>query len=137
MSLQCCSVGKEPKKAIISCDGACLEGEIARGAANMLARKLENLATRICLGNAVTVKNSGALENIIRATKVILVEGCSLKCGTNILKQKLPDLQAIIVDASKFYSCDHNKYFNVYDLPREKIDEYSANVVKHIEESFL
>lgn len=137
MSEQCCSAGSEPNKAIIACDGACLKGEIARDAANRLARNPENSATRVCLGHAVTAENSGMLERVINAAKVISVEGCSLKCGTNILKQKLPELQATVVDASKFYNCDHSKYFNVYDLPRDRIDEYSAKVVKHIEQSFL
>lgn len=124
---------KEPKTAILSCEGACIKGEVARVAANMLAYRLRrDTAVRICLGDAAT-GNSGMVELITRAPKVISIEGCPLSCGMTILKKRLPELQATIVDASQLYSFDRNKCFEIFDLPKEQIEEYAINVAKHIE----
>ena len=68
MSIQCCSqcetssrvcndgvnyvkreLVHDPKKAVIACEGACIKGEVARVAANILAYRLKrDLAVRIC-----------------------------------------------------------------------------------------
>jgi uncharacterized metal-binding protein len=122
-----------PKKAILSCEGACIKGEVARIAANLLAYRLQrNSSVRICLGDATT-GNSGMIELINRAPEVISIEGCPLHCGVNILKTRLPKLQATIIDASTLYSFDRSKYFEIFELPREQIEEYALNVANYIE----
>lgn len=124
---------KEPKTAVISCEGACIKGEVARAAANILAYQLKrDSAVRICLGDAAT-GNSRMVDLITRAPKVISIEGCPLSCGTAILMKRLPDLKATIIDASMLYVFDRTKYFEIFDLPREQIDEYAQSVAKHIE----
>ncbi len=81
-----------PKIAVLACEGGCVKGEVARVAANILAYKLQrDAAVRICLGDAAT-GNSGMLDLVNRAPKVIAVEGCPLQCGTEIMRYRLPDL---------------------------------------------
>ena len=59
------------KKAIISCEGGCLKGEIARVTTNILAYRLQRSnAVRICLGDAAT-GNSGFFNLINRAPQVL------------------------------------------------------------------
>lgn len=126
---------QEPKTAILSCEGACIKGEVARVAANMLAYRLQrDAAVRICMGDAAT-GNSGFADLVNRAPKVISVEGCPLSCGVTILKKRLPDLKATVVDASQLYSFDRSKYFEIFDLPREQIEEYAIAVAKHINQN--
>ena len=124
---------KSPKKAVIACEGSCINGEVARLAANSLAYDRQREATvRICLGDAST-GNSGMVELVKRAPEVIAIEGCPLHCGTAILQTRLPDLQTTIIDAAKLYSFDHAKFSNVLDFSREQLDEYAKNVVDYAE----
>ena len=78
-----------PRTAILACEGGCLKGEVARVAANMLAYKLErDTSVRICLGDAVTGE-SGFVKLLEEAPRVIVIEGCFLHCGSQIVKTRL------------------------------------------------
>lgn len=117
-----------PKIAVMACEGACIKGEVARVAANMLAYKMHrDKAVRICLGDAVT-GNSGFAELIQRAPEVIAIEGCPLQCGTEILKSRLPDVNPTVVIASSLYEYDKAKYFEIFDLPHSTIEEFATQV---------
>ncbi|MDT8901681.1 putative zinc-binding protein [Anaeroselena agilis] len=120
-----------PKKAVIACEGACIKGEVARSAANLLAYRLkaEN-AVRICLGDAAT-GDSGMTELVRRAPEVIAIEGCPLCCGLTVLRSRIPNLAATVIDASKLYSFDREANFEIFDLPREQIDKYAGIVAEH------
>ncbi len=120
-----------PKKVVIACEGACIKGEVARTAANMLAYWLRAVeAVRICLGDAAT-GDSGMTELVKRAPEVIAIEGCPLHCGLTVLKSRFPDLQATVVEASTPYSFDREANFEIFDLPREQIEGYARAVAEH------
>lgn len=121
-----------PKKAVISCEGACVKGEVARVAANLLAYRLErDAAVRICLGDAATA-DSGMTRLVERAPEVIAVEGCPLRCATEILRRRLPDLRPRVFDASAHYSYDREACFEILDLPRAQLEAHGAAVAEHI-----
>lgn len=127
-------VSLPPKKAILACEGGCLKGEIARVAANILAYKLQrDAAVRICLGDAAT-GNSGFIDLVTRAPEVIALEGCPLNCGTEIMKRRIPDLNATIIDVSALYEFDRSKYFEIFDMPSTEIEEYAYKVATYIQE---
>ncbi len=120
-----------PKKAVIACEGACIKGEVARSAANLLAYRLQKgKAVRICLGDAAT-GDSGMAELVKRAPEVIAIEGCPLHCGLTVLQSRLPDLKATVIEASTLYSFDREGNFEIYDLPREEIDKFAGSVADH------
>lgn len=120
-----------PKKAVVACEGACIKGEVARTAANRLAYRLQKSnAVRICLGDAAT-GNSGMTELVKRAPEVIVIEGCPLHCGLTVLKSRIPDLKATVIDASKLYSFDREANFEIYDLPREEIEKFAGIAADH------
>lgn len=126
-----------PKKAIIACEGACIKGEVARTAANILAYRLNpDTAVRICLGDATT-GNSGMTELVLRAPEVIAIEGCPLCCGLTVLKSRIPELKATAVDASKLYTFDREAHFEIFDLPREQIEEFAGIVADHVSKQFI
>lgn len=122
------------KVAILSCEGACIKGEVTRVAANILAYRLErDKAVRICLGDAST-GNSGMLDLIRRAPGVIALEGCYLHCGTQILKSRDQNIVTLIVDTSALYSFDREKYFEIFDMPRDEIDSLALKVAEAVRE---
>jgi uncharacterized metal-binding protein len=121
-----------PKKAVIACEGACVKGEIARVAANLLAYRLErDAAVRICLGDAATA-DSGMSRLVRRAPEVIAIEGCPLRCGTEILRRRMPDLQATVFEASSAYTYDRGTCFEIMDMPREQIEAHASAVADHV-----
>lgn len=130
-------MGCPPKKAVLSCEGACIKGEVTRVAANILAYRLQrDNAVRICLGDAST-GNSGMYDLIRQAPEIIALEGCYLHCGTEIMKMRDPDFRATIVETSQFYSFDREKYFEIFDLPRSEIDEFAGKVAEEVQSRFF
>lgn len=123
------------RTAIMACEGACIKGEVARLAANILAYKLErDSSVRICLGDAAT-GNSGFVDLVKKPSKTIVIEGCFLHCGTEIMKKRIPDFDPIIVEAIRLYSFDRDKYFEIFDLPREQLEQYAQQVADYVQKS--
>lgn len=130
-------LARSPRIAVMACEGGCIKGEVARVAANILAYQLErDAAVRICLGDAVT-GNSGFVELVKQAPKTIVIEGCSLNCGTQIMKTRLPDFEPIIVEAIRLYSFDRDKYFEIFDMPRAEIEQYAKIVADYVEKTIF
>jgi uncharacterized metal-binding protein len=126
-----------PKKAITSCEGGCIKGEIARVTANILAYRLQRSnAVRICLGDAAT-GNSGFFDLINRAQQVLAIEGCPLQCGTEIIKKRSPEYNPTVIDVSQLYEFDRTKYFEIFDMPRQEIDERAEKLAAYISENFF
>lgn len=125
-----------PRDAIMCCEGACIKGEIARVAANILSYQLEkSKAVRICLGDAST-GNSGFVELVKKAPRVISIEGCPLKCGTEILKKRVCELNAQVVVATDLYEYDR-ALFEIFDMPRDLIEEKAKSVATQIQNMFF
>ena len=123
-----------PRTAILACEGGCLKGEVARVAANMLAYQLErDTSVRICLGDAVTGE-SGFFKLLEESPRVIVIEGCFLHCGSQIVKTRLPGFAPEIVESSRFLHFDRDKYFEIFDLPRSEIEQYAKAVATHVQQ---
>lgn len=122
--------------AVLSCEGACLRGEIARQAANIICFKLSPEKTsRICLGGAFT-KNTGQRNLVRNAPKVLALEGCFIKCSSRMMKGVIDKLnpEIIIVDTL----CNFNKkLFAINDLSEEKIKELAIDAANKIVEKYI
>lgn len=113
---QSCSAGdtyakhhltEEPKAAIVSCEGACLKGEVARRAANLIAHELTpSRAVRICHGGAFLLNQGGMRKLVAMADQAIVVEGCAMACGSRIAKAAFPDRDFQVVVANTLYEGD-------------------------------
>ncbi|MFZ5642480.1 MAG: putative zinc-binding protein [Bacillota bacterium] len=126
-----------PKIAVMACEGACIKGEIARVAANILAYQLErNSAVRICLGDAATGK-SGFLDLMQQAPKILAIEGCFLRCGNEIMKMRVPSFTSTIIEASSLYSYDKERIFEIFDMPRTEIEEIAQKIAENIQQKFF
>lgn len=122
-----------PRIAILACEGGCLKGEVARVAANILAYQLErDSSVRICMGDAVT-GDSGFVKLVETAPKTIVVEGCFMHCGTQIMKTRIADFDPEIVESSRFLNFDRDKYFEIFDLPRAEIEQNAQKVAEYVQ----
>jgi len=108
------TVGKrnieERRIPVLSCEGGCIRGEIARLAANMVSK--EAGFARGCHGELVTVPDSAIAQWIHGAEKVVLIDGCFLSCHGRILEGLLEKGQLVQFDALRVY----RKYTDVFDV---------------------
>lgn len=123
------------RTAVLACEGGCLKGEIARVAANILAYRLEReTAVRICLGDAAT-GDSGFAKLIEIAPKTIVIEGCFMHCGTQLIKTRWPDFEPDIVESSRFLNFDRDKQFEIFDMPREEIERSAKQAAEYVRQT--
>jgi len=129
-------IEKKTPIAVLSCDGACLRGEIARQAANLIAFELApDTTARICLGGAFT-KNTGQ-RNLVRSSpKVLALEGCPIECGSRMMKGVIDNLKPEIVIVDRLCDFDKN-LFSINDLPEEKIKELAQIAAVKIKEKYI
>ncbi|MFC1765498.1 putative zinc-binding protein [Planctomycetota bacterium] len=114
---------------VLSCEGGCIRGEIARLAANMVAK--EAGFARGCHGELVTVPDSAIAQWIRQAEKVVLIDGCFLSCHGRMLQGLLKKDQLISFDALKVYK----KYTDVFDIdgiPEEERQEAARQVANYV-----
>lgn len=78
---------EEKKIPVLSCEGACIRGEIARLAANIVAK--EEPYRRACHGELLTVPKSAMAAWVQDAEKTVLIDGCFLRCHGRILENLL------------------------------------------------
>lgn len=116
---------------ILSCEGACLRGEISRRAANQLCYRLapENTA-RICLGGAFT-KDTGQRNLVRNAQQAIVIEGCFLRCASRMMAGVLDEFKPEIVIADSLYELDGD-FFGIEELPDEQIQALANQVAQKI-----
>jgi uncharacterized metal-binding protein len=112
---------------VMCCEGACLRGEVARRAANLLCHRLAPEKTvRLCLGGAFT-KNGGQRALARNAPKLVAIEGCFLECATRMMKGVASDIVPDVIIADKLYDFDR-RLFGIDEMPDEEIDRHAAGV---------
>lgn len=117
--------------AIVSCEGACLRGEISRRAANLISFNLAPEKTvRICLGGAFT-KDTGQRNLVRNADRVIVIEGCFIQCASRMMQGVLPNFKHNVVVADTLYDLEGD-FFAINEIEEEKIQDFSNIVAKNI-----
>ncbi len=104
---KCSEEGKIP---VISCEGSCIRGEIARLAANMIAK--HETYRRGCHGEIFTVPDSAIGQWARSADKVVVIDGCCMKCHGRILKNIVGEERIAHFDAFAI----HKKYTDIMDI---------------------
>jgi len=120
------------KVPVLSCEGACIRGEIARLAANIISRKASY--GRGCHGELITVPESAIARWIGAAEKVVLIEGCFLRCHGRILENIIDKEKLIQFDALSY----HKKYCDVFDyedVPEDERKEVAQSVAHWVMDS--
>ena len=101
---------REGKVPVLSCEGPCIRGEIARVAAHMVAK--EEPYRRGCHGELITVPGSAIAQWIKAAGKVVLIDGCFLRCQGRILENIIKSENLLQFDAHSYY----RKYSENFDI---------------------
>jgi uncharacterized metal-binding protein len=126
---------KEASKPVIimCCEGACLRGEIARQASNLICHSLAPEKTvRLCLGGAFT-KDTGQRNLVRNGKRVIAVEGCFIECASRMMKGAIPNLEPEIIIADTLYDFDRT-LFGINDMPESEIKAHAETVAKAVVE---
>jgi uncharacterized metal-binding protein len=108
---------KEGKIPVFSCEGGCIKGEIARQAANLVAKN-DGFA-RACHGELFSVPHADLAKWVREADKVIVIDGCSLFCHGRIAENIIGRDRLITVDALSI----HRKYADLMDVDDVPEDE--------------
>jgi uncharacterized metal-binding protein len=123
------------KVAVMSCEGACARGEVARRAANILAQIIAPEQTvRICLGGAFT-KDTGQRNLVRRAGKVIAIEGCFIACASRMMEGVLDDLNPTVVLADTIYP--ESLPFGMNEVTDELFTTYAKQVAEDVQKNHL
>ena len=127
------TVGKrnieEQRIPVLSCEGGCIRGEIARLAANMLSK--ESGFARGCHGELMTVPDSAIARWMREAEKVVLIDGCFLSCHGRIIEGLLKKGRLVQFDALKVYK-KYTDVFDIDDVPQEKREEAARQVANTV-----
>ncbi len=108
----------EAKIPVLSCEGPCIRGEIARLAGNIVANEVPFCA-RACHAETFFVPHSTMAAWVKEAKKVLMIDGCFLKCHGRVLKKLINADRVVNIDAMTFY----NKYTDIFlmdDVPEEE-----------------
>ncbi len=117
-----CPVGEKrgreniDRKAIpvFSCEGPCIRGEIARLAANMVAK--EAPYDRACYGEAAMVPYSSMARWVKQSDRIVMIDGCFLTCMGRLVNNLVDREKIVHIDALRL----HKKYSDLFlidDVP--------------------
>ena len=115
---------------VLSCEGPCIRGDIARLTANYVAQDVASLA-RACHAETFFVPHSSMARWVKQAEKSIMIDGCFLKCHGRVLKKLVGEEKVIHIDALPLYK----KYTDIFlmdDVPEEERKAVALDVAKKI-----
>jgi uncharacterized metal-binding protein len=115
---------------VLTCEGPCIRGEIARLAGNLIAQEVPSLA-RACHAEAFFVPHSAMASWVKAADKVVMIDGCFLKCHGRVLKKLIGEEKVVHIDALPLYK----KYTDVFlmdDVPEEERKAVARQVADKI-----
>ena len=119
----------EGKIPVLSCEGPCIRGEIARLAANIVAE--EEPYARSCYAETFLVPHSTMTRWVKDARRVVMIDGCFLKCLGRVLKNFIDEEKIIHIDTLPM----HRKYGDVFlytDVPEAEREEVAGQVADRI-----
>ncbi len=108
---------EEGKIPVLSCEGGCIRGEIARLAAHLVAK--EEPYRRGCHGELFSVPDSAISQWIRKSAKIVLIDGCFLRCHGRILENLVGEENLIQFDALSFYK-KYTDRFDIDSVPEEE-----------------
>lgn len=114
---------------VLACESACIRGDIARLAANLVAA--EPPFARVCYAETAFVPHSAMARWVKEAEQVVMINGCFLKCFGRVLNNLVDPGKITHIDALPLY----NKYTDVFymdDVPEVERQETARQVAEKI-----
>ena len=115
---------------VLSCEGPCIRGEIARLAANFVTQDMPSLA-RACHAETFFVPHSSMAHWVKGARKSVMIDGCFLECHGRVLKALVGEDKMIQIDALPLYK----KYTDIFlmdDVPEDERKAVARQVADKI-----
>lgn len=119
----------ENRVPVFSCEGPCIRGEIARLAANLVAKEMPGYA-RCCYAEAALVPYSTMARWTKAADEVVVIDGCFLTC-VRIVQNLVDEEKIVQIDALPYYK----KYTDVFlmdDVPEQERKAVARQVADKI-----
>ena len=117
--------------AVVSCEGACLRGEISRRAANVLCRDLAPAeSVRICQGSALS-KNGGQRQLVQQAPRVLFLEGCLVQCASRLFSGFVLEGEATVLYTDRLVEFDQG-LFASHEVPEAEIAALAKTAAKEV-----
>lgn len=101
---------REGRIPVLSCEGPCIRGEIARQAAHLVGKQPP--FARACQGELMSVPHSGMARWVREAPQVLVLDGCFLRCQARQLRRQIEPGRLVEVDALKIY----HKYTDLFEI---------------------
>ena len=120
----------EGKIPVLSCEGPCIRGEIARLAANRVANELPSLA-RACHAETFFVPHSSMARWVKGAEKAVMIDGCFLRCHGRVLDKLIGEDRVVQVDAHPLYR-KYTDIFSMDDVPETERKAVARQVADKI-----
>ncbi len=114
---------------VFACEGPCIRGEIARLAANTVG--MEKPYARACYAEVALVPQSSMAQWVKRADKIVMIDGCFLKCMGRVLNNLVDKNRIVHIDALRL----HKKYSHLFlmdDVPEAERKETAQQVADKI-----
>jgi uncharacterized metal-binding protein len=115
---------------VLSCEGPCIRGEIARRAANLVAKEVPSLA-RACHGETFFVPHSAMAAWVKTSDRTVMIDGCFLRCHGRALEKMIGKEKLLQIDALPL----HKKYsdlFSMDDVPEQELAAVARQVADEI-----
>jgi uncharacterized metal-binding protein len=123
---------EEKKVPVLSCEGPCIRGEIARLAANLVSQDLSSFA-RACHAETFLVPHSSMARWVKGAARIVMIDGCFLQCHGRVLTKLVGQEKVIQIDALPL----HRKYSDIFlmdDVPEDERKAVARDVADRIVE---
>lgn len=114
---------------VLSCEGACIRGEIARIAANIVAK--QDPYRRACHGELFAVPDSAMARWVTQADKVVLIDGCFLRCHGRILENLVEKPRLVQFDALSHYK-KYSDRFDIDSVPEKERNQVGQDVAEWV-----
>lgn len=118
------------KIPVLTCEGPCIRGEIARLAGNLVAQEVSSLA-RACHAETFFVPHSTMAAWVKGAEKTIMIDGCFLKCHGRVLNELIGEAKVVQFDALPLYK-KYTDVFLIDDVPEEERKAVARQVADKI-----
>ncbi len=119
----------QKKIPVLACEGPCIRGDIARRAANIVGK--EEPFARACYAEVALVPHSSMARWVQEADKIVMIDGCFLKCLGRVLNNLVDKNKIIHIDALPLY----NKYTDIFymeDVPESERTDIARQVAAQL-----
>lgn len=115
---------------MLSCEGPCIRGEIARLAANLVSKEIPGFA-RACHAETFFVPHSSMARWVKGSGKAVMIDGCFLRCHGRVLDGLIGSDKVVQFDALPFYK-KYTDVFSMDDVPEPERNAVARQVADAI-----